>query len=134
MADFSELTQLAADLTSAPAKANRNVQKAVEVTARNVKDDWRQGAMVSAERGNVASAYPYSIDYDMEVGSGEIAAEIGPNLGRKGGSAGFLEEAKGRVRSAPQHAGRDAVRANESDFVRGLQIAVFDATAEAVEK
>jgi hypothetical protein len=34
----------------------------------------------------------------------------------------------------PQHAGRDAMRANEADFVRGLEIAIFDATAKAVSE
>ena len=61
-----------------------------------------------------------------------VEAEVGPHLGRNQGSFGFVEDANGGVRSAPQHAGRDALRANEADFERGLQIALFDATMKAV--
>lgn len=130
--DFHELYELAADLTGAPPEANRNIAKALEVTARSVKDDWRQGAEVNSGEKNVANAYANSIDYTIETSRASIEAEIGPNLGSKGGSAGFLEEAPGSVTSAPQHAGRDALEANEEDFVRGLEIALFDATTKAV--
>ena len=124
--DFSELYELAADLSQAPAKAAPLIRKAVEVTARYIRDDWRQGAEVGAGEGFSAS-YAGSMFYDMKFEGDAIGAEIGPELGRPGGSAGFLEESPGDVRVAPQHAGRSAVRANEDDFVRGLEIAIFDA-------
>lgn len=126
--DFTELYSLAADLSNAPEVANRNIKKAVEVTSRHIKDDWKQGAERTGLRG-----YAGSIDYDLKFPGSAIEAEIGPNLGRNQGSFGFVEEANGGVRSAPQHAGRDALEANEPDFVRGLEIAIFDATAEAIE-
>ena len=126
--DFSELYELAADLTDAPAKANRNVRKAIEVTARNIKDDWREGAEISA---GYAKTYSASISYDMLLPGGEIAAEVGPVLGRTpGASAGFLEEGGGGVDGPPHHAGRDALEAHEPDFYRGLEIAIFDALTE----
>lgn len=131
--DFSEVLSLAADLTRVPDAANRNVRKAIEVTARHVRDDWRQGAEVSRGDG-YTDRYASSIFYDVEIGAGEIAAEIGPELGRPGGSAGFLEDAGGGVQAAPQHAGRNALEANEADFERGLEIAVFEALAEEVGK
>lgn len=127
--DFSELYELAADLSQAPAKASPLIRKAVEVTARYIRDDWRQGAAVGAGEGFSAS-YAGSMFYDMKFEGDAIGAEIGPELGRPGGSAGFLEEAPGDVRVSPQHAGRNAVRANEDDFVRGLEIAIFDAIAK----
>lgn len=129
--DFSELYELAADLTRVPDRANRNIKKAVEVTARHVKDDWRQGAEVGRGDG-YSEAYARSIFYDVKVGAGVIEGEVGPELGRPGGSAGFLEDAPGGVSASPQHAGRNAVRANEDDFVHGLEIAVFQALAEEV--
>lgn len=127
--DFSDLYELAADLTGAPAKANRNIDKALKFTSVEIKKDWQQGA----ERTGL-TGYAASIDFDMKYSSNEIASEIGPNLGRNQGSLGLVEDANGGVRSAPQHAGRDAMEANEADFIRGLEIAVFDATAEAIEK
>lgn len=125
---FEELTNLAADLTGAPAKANRNIDKAIKFTSVEMKRDWSQGAEATG-----LSGYAASIDFDMEYSANEIASEIGPNLGRNQGSFGFVEDAGGDVRSAPQHAGRDALEANEDDFYRGLEIALFDATAEAVD-
>lgn len=124
--DFSDLFDLADDLRHVGAEANRNIAKATEVTARNVKDDWRQGAEHTG-----LDAYAASIDYELEYPGGAIDAVIGPNLGGQG-SLGILEDAPGGVRGAPQHAGRDAVRANEEDYVRGLEIAVFDALADEV--
>ncbi len=129
MSDFSELNKLAADLTHAPAIANRNVSKAVQYTATEIKQDWSQGA----ERTGLTK-YASSIDYDMNYPGAAVEAEIGPNMRRPQGKFGFVEDANGGVRSAPQHAGRDAMEANEPDFVRGLEIAIFDATTEAVEK
>lgn len=130
--DFSELYELAADLSDVPAEANRNIKKALEVTARSVKDDWRQGATVS--RG-YAESYAAAVDYTIKFPGGAIEAEVGPSLGKTpGASAGFLEDAPGGVLAAPQHAGRDALEANESDFVRGLEIAVTDAVIDKVER
>lgn len=127
-ADFSGLLDLSADLSSAPAAAARYARKAVEVTARSIDEDWTQGADRSGLHG-----YAASIDYEIKVTGDAIEAEIGPNLGRNQGSFGFVEDAGGGVRSAPQHAGRDALRANEPDFYRGLEIAVLDGTRKAVE-
>lgn len=128
--DFSELQQLAADLGTVAPKAQRNVGKALEVTARSVKDDWREGATVA---NGYANTYAPAIDYDFTSGDG-ITVEIGPHLGATpGASAGFLEDAPGGVDSPPQHAGRDALEANEADFYRGLEIAITNAVVDAVE-
>lgn len=124
--DFSELAELAADLSEAPPNATKNIRKALEVTGRNIKDDWRQGAEVGSGDG-FSSAYSSSITYEMKLAGNAFEVEIGPELGRAGGSAGFLEDAPGGVRAAPQHAGRDALEANEDDFIRGLEIALLDA-------
>lgn len=118
--DFSDVTKLAADLSGVPAEANRNVEKAVKVTAINVKDDWRQGA----DRSGL-SGYARDVSFDMKYGAGEIGAEVGPTPGDSG-SFGLVEDAKGDVRSAPQKAGRDAAKANEADFVRGILIAATE--------
>lgn len=127
--DFSEVFELVKDLTDATEKANRNIDKALKFTSVEIKKDWGQGAEATG-----LDSYAASIDFDMHYSSNEIASEIGPNMGRKQGTFGFVEDANGGVKSAPQHAGRNALEANEADFIRGLEIAVFDATAEAIEK
>lgn len=127
--DFSDLYELVRDLSDVPAEANKRIKQAVEVTARHVKDDWQQGADSSS-----LGAYARSVDYDLKFPGGAIEAEIGPNLGKRQGRFGFVEEANGGVRSAPQHAGRDALEANEPDFERGLEIAATNALIDKVER
>jgi hypothetical protein len=125
--DFSEVMQLTASLGAAPAKMISLIRKAVEVTARNVKDDWQSGIPSIQSRGS--RAYKSSVDYTMVLDTdGSIGAEVGPNLSRAGGSFGFLEDAPGGVTSAPQHSGRKAAKKNEADFMDGLAKAGEDAT------
>jgi biotin operon repressor len=122
--DASDFYRLAAELDAAPAKAIRNVRKAVEVTAKNIKDDGRK--IARRRSGRVARGYPAKFDYDMLLDTdGEIGAEIGPETGGQG-SLGILEDAPNGVQSAPQHALRDATRQNESDLQRGLEKALDD--------
>lgn len=121
--NFDELNQLTADLGDAPVKLIPFARKAVEVTARNIKDDARKTAK---RRG--LNKYAASIDYDMQLDTdGSIGAEIGPNLGKAQGTFGFVEDAAGGVRSTPQHALRNAAKSNEADFEKGLLQAGEDA-------
>lgn len=114
--DFGELNALAVDLGEVPLDVIPNVRKAVEHSAFQVKKDWAAGAKRTGLK-----RYAASIDYELELNTdGVVAAEIGPNLGRTGGSFGFVEDAPGGVKSAPQHAGRNAAKAVEADFVEGI--------------
>ena len=124
--DSSELTTLAADLTAVGAKIRPYVRKALEVTARHIRDDWREGADISTGAA-IVGPYERSIFYDMKSGPTEIEAEIGPELHRPGGTAGFLEEGGAGVLVPPIHAGRDALEKNEQDFITGLEQAAIDA-------
>lgn len=126
---FEDLYTLSKDLTDVPAEAHKRIKQAIEHTAVEVKRDWQQGAEASG-LGN----YARSIDYDLEFPGGAIEAEIGPNLGKRQGRFGFVEEGGGKVRSSPQHAGRDALEANEPDFYEGLEIAATNALIDKVEK
>lgn len=121
MAD-DDLFSLARDLADAPRKAAPFVKKAVQVTAVNIKRDWSEGATRTGLRN-----YGKSIDFDIVESENGVRAEIGPNLGRKQGMFGFVEDAPGDVKSAPQHAGRDALEKNQDDFDAGLAAALWDA-------
>lgn len=118
--DFSELLKLAADLGKAPDRVKENARKAIQVTATNIKADWRQAANRTG-----LGRYSADITYDTKITADGVQAEIGPTIGDSG-SFGFVEDAPGGVRSAPQHAARDAVRKNEADFIKGLAIALDD--------
>ena len=136
--DFSELDKLAADLGDAPRNVGPNVVKAVEVTARKVKDEWKEQASGMVH----APAFPHSISYDMGAnhsffrntfgggGASEVTAEIGPDKGRAQGALGNLIEFGSR-NNPPQGLGHGALQRNEGDFQRGLEIAVDDAMREA---
>lgn len=130
---FEEVANLEADLRGVPDRANKYIKKAIEVTARNIKDDWREGAQVS---GGYPETYPASISYDLKFPGGAIEAEVGPVLGKTpGASAGFLDEPKSSagVDGPIHHAGRNAAEANEDDFFHGIEIAIFDALYEEIE-
>ena len=127
--DFSELGALARDFDQVPKNAHRNIVKAMKYTSVEIKKDWQQGAARSGLHG-----YAASVDFDVDESAHLVKSEIGPNLDHNQGSFGFVEEGGGGVHSAPQHAGRDALEANESDFYDGMEIALFDATTESIEK
>lgn len=126
--DFSEFRSLAADLSDAPEEARPFVRKALQVTARNIKDQWREGASRSG-----LEKYAADITYETAEKPTVVEAEIGPTIG-DAGSFGLVEDATGDVRSAPQHAARDALEANEEDFLHGLELAIADGLRAAIEK
>jgi hypothetical protein len=129
--DSSELDKLAADLGKVPARSGRNLRKAIEVTARNIKDAWRDNATGMAH----APAFPHSITYDIE-GSGNsgtgsrLEAEIGPDKDRAQGALGNLIE-YGSIHNSPQGLGHGALQANEADFEKGIDRAIDDALKSA---
>lgn len=132
--DFGDIARLEADLRNVPAAANKNIVKSMKVTSHSLKEDWQQGAEAS---GGYPKSYPASISYDIKFPGGAIESEIGPVLGKTAGSsAGFLDEplSSAGVDGPIHHAGRNATESNEGDFVRGLEIAIFEALAEEVEQ
>ena len=122
MTDFSELLKLSRDLGDVPAKAAPKVVQALEHTAFDIKTDWAQGANRTGLHG-----YAASIDYETKTRPGVVSAEIGPNPDKNQGTFGLVEDGGAGVKSAPQHAGRDALEANQDDFEHGIDIAVFEA-------
>jgi hypothetical protein len=118
--DFSDLSKLAADLGEVPAKARVNVRKAVEVTARHVKDDWRKplSQSVMVPRGAA------SISYDIKDNRGGVTAEIGPDHEGAGALVGMLEYGTPTV--GPTGYGHAALQQNENDFVKGIDLALGD--------
>lgn len=124
--DFSELDQLAADLGEVPTNAGRYVRQAVEVSARNVRDDWRENLQGLAH----APALPYAVTYDIAVlqgfGQSVCKAEIGPDKERPQGALGNFTEF-GSVHNAPRGDGHAALQKFEKDFEYGLNKALEDA-------
>lgn len=122
MSDFSELLSLSADLSAAGERVRPFAEKALQVTARHVKDEARKKA---SRRG--LRAYAKDIDYEVRSERDAIVAEVGPTPNGDAGGLGIVEDAPGGVRSAPQHALRDALKNNVDDFERGMLLAALDA-------
>lgn len=124
--DFSELNKLAADFGEVSKEIGPFARKATEVTARKVRDSWRDNAKGMPH----APAFPYSITYDIKGGNGirgsQIDADIGPDKGRAQGALGNLIE-YGSVNNPAQGLGLGALLRNQEDFIAGLSKAEEDA-------
>lgn len=128
--EADELRQLAADMSHAPADAGPFIEKALEVTARGVKDTWNDN-LGGRSAGGSFRHVGRSVDYDMQVGASSLEAEIGPNLARtQGAMAGWFEEGMRNIPAA--HAGYGAMKANEADFVQGMEKALADGLAKSI--
>lgn len=125
-----DLDSLIHDLGEFPRHAGRFVESALKKTAHGMKEDWVD--LAKGPSGAHAKRYPASIDYDITRSDfPHFEAEVGPNLGAAQGPLGILEEANGDVKSPPQNLRSNVVRANESDFVRGMEQAREDALRRA---
>lgn len=143
MAD-DDLSKLATDLSRVSAETWPFVHKALERTARHVKDDWNENLGGAKNPHSRFKHVGRSVDYDIAVqgasllrealgiggGGTGIQAEIGPNLARQQGTmAGWFEEG---MRNIPAlHPGYDAMKKNEGDYVNGLAEAVADGLKKA---
>lgn len=119
--DFTEVTQLVADLTRAPRIAVENVNKAIEVTAVKVKRDWQEPLKGSATVPGGAASVSYDIKGAAGLTGSAISAEIGPTLAGQGPIVGMLEY--GTPTTGPRGYGAAALQKNEADFIKGIQIA-----------
>ncbi|MEV7599861.1 hypothetical protein AB0O91_21005 [Kitasatospora sp. NPDC089797] len=116
------LQELVASLESAPVRLRVYAAKAVEVTARTIRDDARQ--RISGHR--YLPRYPQSITYDIKPTPVGVEAEVGPDKQLAQGALGNIIE-YGTSKNAPlPHLG-PALDAAEPDAEHGITIAVQDA-------
>lgn len=119
-----DLNSLARDLGEIPKATAPFVRKAVEVSARNIKDSIR-------DEYSGARALPgasRSISYDLKGSTGTrlggISAEIGPELGGQGSIVGLVDE------GAPRTPGRKRIPKALNDespgFEKGIELAIED--------
>lgn len=122
--DFSEAAALTAQLESLPEETRGFARKAIEVSARNVKENARQQARSDIIYGH-ASLYWLSIGYDAYERRDELGSIIGPDKARPQGALGNLLE-YGSVKNPPQPTLEPALRDTEDDFVKGIEQAIED--------
>lgn len=122
MAD--DLNALARDLGEIPKATAPFVRKAVEISARNIKDLIRDE--YSGARALPGASRSISYDLKGSTGSrlGGISAEIGPELGGQGSVVGLVDE------GAPRTPGRKRIPKALNDeapgFEQGIQRAIDD--------
>lgn len=128
--DFSEVDRLAADLGKIDAVAAPFVRKAVEVTARKVKDSARAKVAAGSSQW---SGLPNTIDYDIHGANlGGISAEVGYNKARGGGKLGNIREFGAPAKdTGPHNDLANALEENQDDFQTGLGKALSDAEKAA---
>lgn len=119
--DFSEVRQLSASLGRVPREASRRVRQAVEVSARNVKDDARSYA-AGYFGGGSARHYPGTMEYELKESGSGVVAEVGPRPGGQGNFAPLFES--GNRNSGRYPSLEPALADNEADFVKGLGVAL----------
>lgn len=124
-ADTTDYTRLAADLGSVSREAAPRLKKALEVTARNVKDGWRDKLVGSSTIPAGSSAISYDIKGTAGVNTSELEAEIGPQLGRRQATIVGITET-GTPKIAPRGFGLAALAENVDDFERGIDKAIDD--------
>jgi hypothetical protein len=97
--DLTQLIKLSDDLAAAPARMQAAVTPVVKRGAYNIKKDafWLIQSML---RRGYASAYPYSISYDVYPEGKAVIAEIGPDKDKPQGALGNLIEF-GSANNAP---------------------------------
>ncbi|MFD2757102.1 hypothetical protein [Gulosibacter faecalis] len=116
--DHSEVQKLRANLSAVGPRVAVNARKAVEVTARRVKDSARDRTRGMKYLGGV----PAAIDYDMLGSLDGIRAEVGFNKRGQGKLGNIIEygsryfPARGQLTAA--------LYDNEADFVKGIMQAV----------
>lgn len=143
MAD-DDLTRLAHDLSRAPTEAWPGIHKAVEVSAREIKDVWNENLGGAHNPYSRMKHIGKSVDYDIAVQGASLArnalgvggggtgveAEIGPNLARaQGAMAGWWET--GEAGLPALHPGYDAMKKQEPRFEFEIGVAVDEALRKA---
>lgn len=121
-----DFTKLVRDLGTVPDNAGDNLAKAVEVSARNIKDDWKG----KLEGANSLPHGSRTITYDTTRTRRARSAEIGAERGRS--QARFVKIVEtGAPTLGARGYGAGALRSEEPGFERGCQIAVDDALKKA---
>lgn len=115
MFDADGLTDLVADLSAAPGRAQRKVDRVVRKGALNVQEDWRD----LASSYDHAPLYPLSITFDAKWESGAYVAEVGPDKDKPQGALGNLIE-YGSANNPPHADGATALFTEEPRFEQAM--------------
>ena len=128
--DFSELTQLAADLGEVADDAGQNIRKAITGTSMGVKKAWQEPLRGSKTLAGLVPALSFDITNGQFFGVSVIKSEIGFDKEKAQGPLGNISE-YGSPTITGRGYGIKALEDNQEDFVRGLENATRDAEKKA---
>ncbi|HEX9229423.1 MAG TPA: hypothetical protein VF885_22725 [Arthrobacter sp.] len=101
-----------------------NLRKAVEISARHIKDDAKQNLQGMVTQGiSHVWKLPAAMAYHMEGNRYYVAAKVRAN-GEQGRQVGIIEY--GSPTSAPHPFLMPAALLNRADFLKGVRLAVKD--------
>lgn len=143
MIEYGPLSQLARDLGRLDSEGTaENVLKAVEHSARRVKDRWNgklyreghaslTGRAISYDVGGAADVRAFATDAEDTVNPGDITAVIGAKRGqgKQAGVVRLLEN--GSVNNPPHGYGAASIQEEEADFAAGIDFAIAAAERAA---
>lgn len=124
-ADNSDIMSLVADLEDAAHDAGPNVAKALAITAGKVKKDWAEKLKGEPHLPHAPRSITYDVDANPVGGNTVISAEIGAQRGRlQAPMVTVLEFGSPVNNTSPRGYGTGALKENEADFIKGLEIAI----------
>jgi len=117
-----------ASIVRASVRMLPRIEKAIEVTARYIKDDARKTVRF---HGRQLAPLVQTINYDMLLKVSSIGAEIGYDRDKAQGNLGHIIEfgqaSYAKAPNAPQRNLANALAKNTDDFILGLRKAVYGA-------
>ncbi|MFG2826112.1 hypothetical protein ACGFWI_01295 [Streptomyces sp. NPDC048434] len=118
-ADVRQLTRTALVFQRSAADAAQQMARVVTRGALNVKNGWRENAIVTS--GRHARLYPYTVNYDVHPIPGGAHAEIGPDRSKDHlqASYGAILEF-GSVHNPPHNDGGRALAEEDPRFVAAV--------------
>jgi hypothetical protein len=119
-----DLYSLARDLGEIPKETGPFVRKAIEFTARRIKDQIKNDYSGARNLGGASQSISYDLHGSTGYRLGGISAEIGPELGGQGSVVGLVDE--GAPRTPGRHRIPKALADNAADFESGLDKAIDD--------
>lgn len=119
-----DLNALARDLGEIPKATAPFVRKAVEISARNIKDQIKSEYTGARQLPGAARSISYDLKGSTGARLGGISAEVGPDLGGQGSLVGLVDE------GAPRTPGRKRIPKALADetpgFAKGMEQAIED--------
>lgn len=126
--DFSELTQLAADLGEVKDTIGPFLNSAVQFTSTKIKKGAQKRVRQVKRWKAAAAAIDYEVTTFQGFGISAIKSDIGYNKGKAGGSLGNIREFGAPAQNtAPSNDLVTELHDNEADFQKGIERAEKDA-------